>query len=82
MILERMFPRFVGFFLRGQTVSQARARKCWMNPQHQCCADGCQALVLVPLGDGLVLRRANSLTAKIAVKVSMMLKGFTASARH
>jgi hypothetical protein len=39
-------------------------------------------LVLVPLGDGLVLRRGNSLTAKIAVKVSMMLKGFTASARH
>jgi hypothetical protein len=37
-------------------------------------------MVLVPLGDGLVLRRANSLTAKIAVKVSMMLKGFTASA--
>ena len=39
-------------------------------------------LVPVPLGDGLVLRRANSLTAKIVVKVSMMLKGFTASARH
>jgi len=39
-------------------------------------------MVLVPLGDGLVLRRANSLTAKIAVKVSMMLRGFTASARH
>jgi hypothetical protein len=39
-------------------------------------------LMLVPLGDGSVLRRANSLTAKIAVKVSMMLKGFTASARH
>src|SRR6516164_1026781 len=39
-------------------------------------------LVPVPLGDGLVLRRANSLTAKRAVKVSMMLEGFTASARH
>jgi hypothetical protein len=43
VILERMFPRFVGFFLRGQTVSQAHARKCWMNPQHHCCANGCQA---------------------------------------
>jgi hypothetical protein len=43
VILERMFPRTVGFFLRGQTVSQARARKCWMNLEHQCWANGCQA---------------------------------------
>ena len=43
VILEWMFPRAVGFFLRGQTVSQARTRKCWMNLQHNCWANQCQA---------------------------------------
>jgi hypothetical protein len=43
VILEWMFPRVVGFFLRGQTVSQARTRKCWMNLQHNCWANQCQA---------------------------------------